>query len=352
LSDTTPASIIPAAAVDVGFYQTKYAYGRARDGSIMTGKFTSDVADPSEVNSDAARRDGYVVKRPEAKYFVGEGSSNHLGASAARGHRPGYALENSYKALYTGALAYSARHCCPEATTVKIEQMVVALPYADYFEYRNKLQESCGGVHRVQRALGDDLVITVQNVRVVPQPMGALFNAIAGKFPKAADKITLISDMGGGTHDYYVTKALVPQTGRCGSTGIGTLAIARHVCELIKKGAGDKPASLAKIDEALRNPSTEPVMLAGHPHDLSKFAGEIERQVDKSLKEMIKKVKDFTDLDLIIFTGGGANYMRKAAERDPTLADYAGICHVDEDSVFSNVKGFFIRAEQLASAKA
>jgi plasmid segregation protein ParM len=343
---TEPASIIPYAAVDNGFWESKFAYGRAADGSILVDHFPSEIADPKVVPPEARRRDGWVVVVDDVKFFAGKGAGNHLPSSGARRFRDGYSAETGHKALYGCALAYIVAKRCPQARHVKIQNMVVGLPYATFYRDKQALQTACGGTHWIELPGGEKIEVEVQNVRVAPQPMGALFNAAAGAFPEAAEKVVLVCDTGGGTFDYYLTEALIPQTARCGSTDTGMIKLASHVLESIEQNSSQQPKLLKKVDTALRN-GERLVTLLGGERDLSVYMPNLEELMAQSLAQM--KVGHIGEVDLIIFTGGGAEWTYRAARKHPTMAKYSKLMHVDKDPIFSNVRGFFLRAEQLAA---
>ncbi len=60
---------------------------------------------------------------------------------------------------------------------------------------------------------------------------------------------------------------------------------------------------------------------------------------------MRQGVGKLDEMDVILFTGGGAKLLHSVAEEQ--LKEYRGVFAIDQDTVVSNVRGFHFWAEHL-----
>lgn len=344
-------TFIDAAAVDVGFFSVKYAWGRQKDGEISVDQFPSEVVEAAGLPTGALEN-GYVVPTPNGSYFVGKGVVHSTAARGARGVRDGYSAGSDHLALFRGALAYIADRY--RTNRLKIRALGGGLPLANFYTDRVALQATLGGTHVIPGAGpgGTDLVVEVCLVEVLPQPMGTLIACADKNWPApSSDRLPIaestagVADFGGGTFDWYLADRLIPQWPRCNSTKVGTLLCARSVLEQLDRGLSDQPKLVARVDEALRM-NHAAVIVQGRKVDLTHLMKETDALITRGLTEMVRGLQSLDDIDILIFTSGGAERVARHAKK--SLAKYAHMFHVHDDPVTSNVRGFFILAEQAA----
>lgn len=184
MSDLAKPLVIDAAAVDIGFFATKFTLGRQKGGgSITVDQFPSEVAPAPTgiVRMPLGKRpDGFVVEVDAVRYFVGKDVADMTRSYGARAVSTDYSTTPSYKALFLGALAYLATHF-GATTRIDIKHMVVGLPLSTVGSHRAALKRMVEATHRVPIAAGEHQVeIHIQRGTVIAQPMGALLSAGLG----------------------------------------------------------------------------------------------------------------------------------------------------------------------------
>jgi len=344
VSNLAQPLVIDAAAVDVGFFATKFTLGRRNDGAIDVDQFPSEVAPAPNglVTMPFGKRpDGFVVEVDAAKYFVGKDVPNMVKSYGARAVSPEYSTTPSYKALFLGALAHLAGHF-GASHHVEIKRLIVGLPLSTVGSHNLALKRMVEGTHQI--ALDDGRLpvrVHVANATVVAQPMGALFNVGLGRSKRGN---TLILDMGGGTFDWFVCRGVTPNLQRCGAAPIGMLSCAAVVCERIKPNLSTDRDIMARVDEALRL-SQSTVFVTGRDIELAPYLPEVDAELHKALEAMLKSVGPLDNIDFILMTGGGASLLSKVAATK--LRDYQHLINMDPEPATSNVRGFHVMAEFL-----
>lgn len=341
---TEPATVLKAAAVDVGFFGTKFAWGRdSTSERIRVDQFPSDAV-PATRSAFGHRHlpTGIYVKVDGATYFVGPSVAVLGSAVGARSVQDGYVGTPEYKALLVGALAFIARRL--GTRFLKITCLSVGTPMSTFQRDREALKAIAGGEHVVPAQPGGEGEITIHVLRVVvmPQPFGG-FIALAERLrPSAMDERLLIVDVGGGATDWYVSENGRASLERCGSTPIGTLDCARALCEAVEPGASKQRALLADADRALRD--SEKTVFIGAEYEISRYRPAVDRELRHIVSELVKRVQgNFLEFRCVFLTGGGARLLHPhLLERFPRLASL----FLDDQPVFSNVQGFYIVAEE------
>jgi PRTRC genetic system protein D len=348
MSNLAHPVVLAAAAVDVGFFATKFSLGRDRaSGHIAVDHFISEaVPVPGGINAlpFAQRPDGFIVDVDGAPYFVGKGAADVGTAFGTRAVSADYSRNPTYRAIFLGALAYMAKHYCA-TTSMEIKQLVVGLPMSTFASHAAELQAMVEGNHSVPASGNTGAIsVVVHSAHVAPQPMGAMMNAGLGLGRKSSPDSTLILDMGGGTFDWFTCNGLAPKTQRCGAAPVGMLTCAAEICDRIKPGLKSNRDIMNRVDRALR--CNEPtVRVAGLDVELKDHLRQVDAVLHRALDEMLKSVGTLDDIGAMHFTGGGAQMLAKVAA--VKLKDYAHMIHVDQDPVTSNVRGFHVMGEWL-----
>lgn len=223
-----------ARAVDVGYYNVKFTLGLGGNGdqkAIATDMFPALAPRLAEGERDhgpsAGKLDGCTVEVDGATYFVGKDVEHNASGTEPRPVSEEYSLTAKYLALLRGALHYIA--VATEAPEVIITHLVVGLPLHTYSRYRGPLAKRATGEHWLGTASCGRRV-TVENVHVIPQPQGALFNFAKGS---ALDGVALVVDPGGGTLDWFVASKEKPNYPRSGAYPKAMLACSYAVADAI-----------------------------------------------------------------------------------------------------------------------
>ena len=88
---------------------------------------------------------------------------------------------------------------------------------------------------------------------------------------------------------------------------------------------------------------------AGNTYQLAPYTSAIEAVLKESTDKMVARLGLLDNLDLILFTGGGAKvYFEFFKSRYPK---FTNIMFMDDDPFFSNVKGFHVAGEIMSKPK-
>lgn len=352
-SVSKPTTAIPAIAIDVGFFSTKFTTG-ARDnaGNVVVRLFPSVAPRVSNSMMKAVKSDnldGVVIEVSDGvRHFVGRDAQNLMTTSGSRAVTADYSKSSDYQALFLGALHQIAKES-HSTGKLCIDTLVAGLPMSTVYTHAAPLQAYLVGTHRIPDPRGPDLPLEVEikNAMVIAQPHGALISHGVTKASGSQD-ITLVLDMGGGTFDWFVAKGITPNRALCGAAPIGALACAAAVCDEIKLGLKDNPEVIARVDNALRE-GLPSVQITGTRYDMDGFMPVVNRVLQDGIEQMLKSVGSLDAMDHILITGGGAKLLWAALQR--ALPQYTGVMAIDSEPIASNVRGFHALAMHQARAR-
>ena len=217
-------------------------------------------------------------------------------------------------------------------------RVVTGLP-VNWYADRDKVVEHLSGKHVVRRANGGQAVhrFTVDEVLVVPQPFGSLFDAILGPEGQIVDEDLAqgrlgVIDVGTYTTDYVLVDRL-----RYIERGSGTLSTAMSKAyQLIGRSILDTyglELRMHQVDRAVREGQ---VTLFGEARSVDWLADPV---LDALAQEVLAEAGtlwgDGRDLKAILVTGGGAMALGERIRRRYAHA------RVLPDAALANVNGFF-----------
>jgi plasmid segregation protein ParM len=348
----TNPSIVGARAVDVGYFNVKHTLAPSPASAGRAGVAVFPAVAPVLKSGVArgidgmAQPDGCVVPIGGVTYFVGPGAAQRGSGTEARIVGEDYSASDKYLALLRGALHYMAEDAQAQDQLV-IQRLALGLPLNTYFDAWEQLSARALGEH----VIGDGQArrtITVEKARVIVQPQGAMINFGYRNGGKPLGGLTLVADAGGGTLDWYLSEGTVPYWERSGAYPKAMLVCAWAVAYRINPRWRNQSAIVGRIDKAIRE-EDEAFVVQGVPYRLADFRPAVEQVLDEALDQMVSAVGSLNDIDHILFTGGGASVFKSHFHtRYPVLTK---ITRMDDDPVFSNVRGFQVVAENdLAAA--
>ncbi len=352
---------IPVAAVDVGYFSTKYTSGRAanrQSSEIVVGSIPSicpRVTGEATATAGMSSLAGVVVTVNEVPHFVGPDASLRSSGREARAVLDDYARSDAYKALFLGALHYICRAALPadsKATVIEIKRLVVGLPLNTLFAQTEALRTMVEGAHTIPALPygNQELQVVVRSCTVVAQPQGAMIShgAMSGNAQAFFKQNILVLDIGGGTFDWYLSHGKKALVERCGAYPKGMLECAFAVCDRIDRTLRDDPIIVSRVDEALRE-NSDTVMISGEPVNIAMHRATVNAILRECLTRMLDSVKSLKSVDLILFAGGGGQRLLEVmTEMHPTRAASMKLV---PDPVFSNVRGFHMLGELMNNAK-
>ncbi len=349
--DGKPA-IVGVRAVDVGYFNVKYTRGRKRVGDssrIEVGLFPAlapQLARGHAAATGLPAPDTCTVSVGGVRYAVGAGAVYHTGPSEPRPIDPDYCATDKYHALTLGALHHMTLESPPEQGTV-LDLLVLGLPLNNYARHAAGLAERMRGEHLVGVA-GDarSRRVLVRKVHVMVQPHGALCHF--GAMRTDLEGWTLVVDAGGGTLDWFLAQGQQPNWKRSGAYPKAMLHCAYAVADCIDPAWRHQYEVVEAIDRALRGGATR-FRVGAREIPLAAYRPAVDAVLQESVKAMLDATGPLDAVRRILLTGGGAGVYREYLAR--TMPMLAGALELDEDPVFSNVRGFQVCGEVLQQAR-
>ncbi len=337
-------TILPAAAVDLGFHTTKYTFAKLASGaehhpchhfpSIAT------ALSGSLEEGTGFKLDGVCVQVNGNFFFVGPSAPRIV--SAAGLHRAAsseYSTSPEYHALLLGALWHIAKEAHKGDGHLQISNLTLGLPMGATGAYRAQLKTlaTCDHLLPPLHPGGKPLKVIVKQVHVLGQPQGALLHYLDTVDSSVESENVLVADLGGGTFDWYSCSSMVPTLPRCGNHDRGMLNAATEACKVISAKDVNNVDLLARIDTALRTGKTE-VKISGRMVPFDQGISAANKVVDEALRHMSVSIGSTAAIDRVLLAGGGAPLLK--ARLPQVLPDLVDLAQMIEEPFFANLRGF------------
>lgn len=347
-----PPVEVAVRALDVGYFNTKYTLGRALRGDqspIQVSLFPSlapALADTDMVGaSSTAEANVCLVRVNGVAYAVGPGALTLTGGSEPRSIESNYCMTDKYHALTLGALDYMAAAAGASLEFV-IGTLVVGLPLNTYLQFSDALAQRLTAEHIIESRLGKiRRRVTVKQVEVMVQPHGALVHFGCQRSAASLAGWNLVLDPGGGTLDWFMSNGEQPAWKRSGAYPKSMLHCAYAVADSINSGWRHQVEIVEAIDQALR---TNSLTFAVGPHsfEVAKYRSAVDAVLGEAVRVMTARTGPLDAVRRILLTGGGAGVLREYLLR--TMPELEPAMEVEEDAVYSNVRGFHAAGEIIA----
>lgn len=324
-----------------------YGYLKATDGSkdlvfpAVVG-LGQDLTYYSELTLYVAEEDNLVVEIDGARYFVGNLAirQSEMASRSLVENRPG---DLNARILFLTAMGLL------NGGDKQRFNVVTGLPPSYYLSYKDDLAKVLSGTHQFTFIKGGDKIqkqITVDNVRVIPQPFGTVFHlfldrngSITGR-DLAHSRMGII-DIGFRTSDFVVADKLeyIDRLSFSSTTALST------AYTLI----GENLRKTFKVSR--ENYELDPVVnegkirVAGQVHDITDLRDEAYRKVAAKVITEINSVWNKHDLDVIYVTGGGGQALFPYLKKEYPTAELV------EGPQSANSKGYWKLAQKLFRAK-
>jgi len=330
-------------AIDIGYGNTKYVSGCDEEGDIVFGAFPSltPLASQRISGNLFISRDTRVVDVNGTLYEIGTDTEDLVSGTNSDVTKvldESYIMSEPYKALFYGALSYMGK--------THYDYLVMGLPVS-FMHNDHKIVEMFKGKHEITK----DFTCTVDNIIVVPQPLGGFYEVAIQKgiYEDMLDSYNLVIDPGYLTFDILVTKGLSPIETRSGAINGGMSKILNSLAKSISQTTGKSFDDLAAIDKAIRKPrlfkdkegkeTRKRVVKIGTTFiELDEHIKKTSSVIDSSITAMNNIVRTYDDIDNIILVGGAENIFAKKIEKNLEGREI----HKSEQSLYSNVTGFFL----------
>jgi plasmid segregation protein ParM len=316
---------IDVRSVDVGYGNTKYISGVGA-GSVRCAHFASVApCSPQDPSATIGGRRKTVTLQIDGLFYE-VGPDAHLAADVfqTRHMHDSYCETPEYLALLRGALSYMK--------LPKIDLLVVGLPVSTFKAKRQFLERRLRGEHR----LSDTKVATVERVKVVAQPQGALmqYGLTHNKLADINSANNLVIDLGARTFDWLVAKGTRIMEKRSGSANRGMFDVLHCVAEGLSREHQTNYRDYDRLDVALRTKKKPKVF--GQECDLAKHLPAARKIADDAVNEMLRSVGDGNDIDNIILVGGAAFFYSDAIRHAFPRHQVQEL----SDPMYANVRGF------------
>lgn len=341
------------AAIDVGYGYTKFA--TSVEGAVNEDSFPSfaPMATGASALGGAAALSRLRVMPVEVKgktYLVGHDSILATDGRMERLRDAAYCMSDGYHALTLAALAYMRKPV--------IDVLVLGLPLTTLATYRGHLEKTYSGRHELPEThtLGIDSgtrTVEVGRVLVVPQPAGALMQAVK-ESQELRTTTNLVVDLGYFTMDFLCTNGMSPLPARSGAVegGMSGFLDELHagatkdyekMCPGLLPGEFRMPHH--RYEQALQ---TDRVLRTSAGNvDLTTAIKSASAKFDQYLDMVAARVGNTDDILNVVLAGGGAELLAPRFKvRFPRMRKL----HTPKRPQFAIVQGYIAAGASLASA--
>ncbi|MFT0172093.1 hypothetical protein ACLKMY_24305 [Paraburkholderia mimosarum] len=321
--------------VDVGSGYTKKCY-RTDGGKLVMSAFPSFALHHDERALAKASRNTSVhssIKRIEVdgtRFDVEVSEAATIVQQRADWNEcSDFSQRAEYRALLYAALASTGFS--------HVDVLVVGLPVHTFTRYRPELAAQIG-----RSVSWDGGQISIGEVRIVPQGVGAMLTLRAEEEGRLAALRTALIDVGQFTTDWIVSQNLAIDFERSGGRPGGASHVYRAIAEGIAARLGESFDQLDQIERSLR--TGESLLVYEAPMDLEPYLERANRVALQTVRAIQAKLGAAHDLTFVLAGGGGHLYRGALAEVFPRnrVVDLL-------DARFRNVVGFVLFGENSGS---
>jgi plasmid segregation protein ParM len=222
--------------------------------------------------------------------------------------------------------------------------LVTGLPIGYYQQYKDELAKLLVGEHKVALIDGNgkrqEKSISINKVRVVPQPFGSLFNLMLNDLGEMGDKRLVrdkigIIDVGFRTSDYTISDKMRYSERGSRTTDSGIARAFNVIATKLRENSGVN-VELYRLYEAIDNGS---IKIRGKVYDLKTLTDQVFSQLATSIANEVDRLwVDDWDIDSMVITGGGGAVLAKYLR--PLLNGEIMATDPEQDMRLYNVHGY------------
>lgn len=321
---------------DIGFGFTKATDGRQFQVFKSIVGEAADIQFQDALISGAAREPRHLEIGGQP-VFVGE-----LAEAQSRGRGftldPGQFISNYAKPLALAAIA-------PYADSGEPIRLVTGLPVSFYRRHKDQLIQMLQQRHSVvvhhPNGHREEKQIAVEQVRVIPQPFGSMFNLMLSDQGRPAsqrftsEKIGIV-DIGFRTADYTISDRTRYSERGSGSSDAGISSAFSAVATVLQEKSGVSLELYRLIDAV----SKGLIKIRGKRYDLTRVVEQAYQQLAAKIASEVNLLwADDWDIDAIVITGGGGAVL--ARYLSPLLEGEVLPMPADQDARLNNVNGYW-----------
>lgn len=222
--------------------------------------------------------------------------------------------------------------------------LVTGLPIGSYRKHKDELAKQLVGEHKVvlvdEDGKRDEKTISINKVRVIPQPFGSLFNLMLNDLGEIGDKrlvkekIGLI-DIGFRTSDYTISDQMRYSERGSRTTDSGIARAFNVISTKLREKSGVN-IELYRLYQAIDEGS---IKIRGKAYDLKALTDQVFSQLATSVANEVDRLwVDDWDIDAMVITGGGGAVLAKYLK--PLLNGEVMALNPADDMRKYNVKGY------------
>lgn len=224
-------------------------------------------------------------------------------------------------------------------------KLITGLPVSYYRKYKDELGAQLTGRHtiKVADAAGNlqETVISVDNVRVVPQPFGSVFDLIFNDIGKASERRFLqekigVIDIGFRTADYTVCDKTRYSERGSQTTDSGIAKAFSIIAAVLQEKSGVN-IELYRLYGAVNRGS---IKIRGKLYDIKPMVQHAFTQLASAVAAEAERLwADDWDIDVIVVTGGGGAVLYPHLQ--PLLSGELLAIDTTKDARLNNVRGYW-----------
>ena len=323
--------------IDIGFGFTKAADGQqALVFKSVLGEAT-DIQFRDEMIAVADTDDKHLQVEVDGKaYFVGE--------LAERQSNVRYFTLDQAQFIGKFAKVFALAAAAQLVKGFVPVNLVTGLPIGYYRQYKDELAKLLIGEHSValidSNGKREEKSISVNKVRVVPQPFGSLFNIMLNDLGEMADKRLVrdkigIIDVGFRTSDYTISDKMRYSERGSRTTDSGIARAFNVIASKLRENSGVN-IELYRLYDAIDSGS---IKIRGKVYDIKSLTEQVFTQLATSIANEVDRLwVDDWDIDAMVITGGGGAVLSKYLK--PLLNGVILETDPEQDMRLFNVYGY------------
>ncbi len=329
--------------IDIGFGFTKATNGKSFLAFKSIFGDAADIQYRERLIGDS-RKDEYLHLEIEGKpTFVGELAERHSSVRSFTLDQDQF-INHFAKVMALAALSqFAQRHVAVNVVT--------GLPIAYYSRHKDELTKILRGNHELILVDANnhrqDTVLSINQVRVIPQPFGSLFDymlndsAEIGAARFAREKIGII-DIGFRTADYTIADKTRYSARGSGTTESGISHAFSIIAAKVKDNTG-VDVELYRLYDAVERGS---IKVRGKNIDLKGITKQVFSQLASTIASEAERLWHHDwDIDVVVVTGGGGGIL--APYLKPLIPGEILLPETAADSRHFNVRGYWKYGKQL-----
>jgi len=323
--------------IDIGFGFTKATNGRQElVFKSVLGESTDIQVREEMLAVESAKQEHLQIELDGKSYFIGELAERQSNVRFFTLDQQQF-INKFAKVFALAAAAKLVKGFIPI-------NLVTGLPIGSYRHHKDDLAKLLVGEHPVTlvNAAGEreEKTITINKVRVIPQPFGSLFNLMLNDLGELADKrlvrekIGLI-DVGFRTSDYTISDQMRYSERGSRTTDSGIARAFNVIASKLREKSGVN-VELYRLYQAIDRGS---IKIRGKEYDLKSLTDQVFSQLATAIANEIDRLwVDDWDIDAMVITGGGGAVLAKYLE--PLLNGEVMTLDPDQDMRMVNVQGY------------